>query len=77
MTARKPVTTLPKRAFKALDSTAFDTLIDRAEQEVIVMTRRGMPELVLVSHADWNALVEAAAKRQVPAQTGMPAEDHS
>ena len=77
MTIRKPITTLPDWAFKAIGSTAIDALIDRTEHEIIVMTRRGVPELVLVSHADWNALVEAAAKRQAPAQTAMPAEDHS
>ena len=77
MTIRKPITTLPDWAFKAIGSTAIDTLIDRTEHEIIVMTRRGVPELVMISHADWNALVEAAAKRQVPAQTAMPAEDQS
>jgi hypothetical protein len=40
MTIRKPITTLPDWAFKALGNTAIDTLIDRTEHEIIVMTRR-------------------------------------
>lgn len=69
MTIRKPITTLPDWAFKAIASTAIDALIDRTEHEIIVMTRRGAPELVLRNHAEWNALVEAAPKRQVHPET--------
>jgi PHD/YefM family antitoxin component YafN of YafNO toxin-antitoxin module len=74
MTIRKPITTLPDWAFKALGSTSIDTLIDRTEHEIIVMTRRGVPELVLMNHAEWNALVEASAKRQVHPETVKEAE---
>jgi PHD/YefM family antitoxin component YafN of YafNO toxin-antitoxin module len=74
MTIRKPITSLPDWAFKALGNTAIDVLIDRTEHEVIVMTRRGVPELVLMNHADWDALVEASAKRQAPHEPTMAAE---
>jgi PHD/YefM family antitoxin component YafN of YafNO toxin-antitoxin module len=74
MTIRKPITTLPDWAFKAIGSTAIDALIDRTEHEIIVMTRRGVPELVLMNHADWNALVEAAPRRQTPHEPTMATE---
>jgi PHD/YefM family antitoxin component YafN of YafNO toxin-antitoxin module len=66
MTIRKPITSLPDWAFRALAGAAIDTLMDRIEHEVIIMTRRGVPELVLINHEEWTVLVEAAAKRQVP-----------
>lgn len=74
MTIRKPITALPDWAFKVIGSSSIDALIDRTEHEVIVMTRRGLPELVLMNHADWNALVEAAPKRQAPHEPTMAAE---
>jgi PHD/YefM family antitoxin component YafN of YafNO toxin-antitoxin module len=77
MTICKPITTLPDWAFKVLGSTAIDTLIDRTEHEIIVMIRRGVPELVLINHAEWNALVEAAPKRQAPHEPTMAAEEQA
>lgn len=77
MTIRKPITTLPDWAFKALGSTAIDTLIDRTEHEIIIMTRRGMPELVMMSRDEWTTLVEAAAKQRAPDQTAMAAEEQT
>ncbi|MCO4054226.1 MAG: hypothetical protein HEQ16_09270 [Bosea sp.] len=74
MTIRKPITTLPDWAFKAIGSTVIDALIDRTEHEIIIMTRRSMPELVMISHVDWTALVEASAKRQAPHEPTMAAE---
>jgi hypothetical protein len=69
MTIRKPITTLPDWAFKAIGSTSIDTLIDRTEHEIIVMTRRDVPELVLMNNVDRNALVEAAPKRHAYPET--------
>ena len=74
MTIRKPITILPDWAFRAIGSTAIDALIDRTEHETIVMSRRGVPELVLINHAEWNALVEAVPKRQAPHDPTMAAE---
>ena len=74
MIIRKPITTLPDWAFKAIGGKSFDTLIDRTEHEIIVMTRRGVPELVLMNHAEWNALVEAAPRRQTPHEPTMATE---
>ena len=74
MTIRKPITSLPDWAFKALGSTSIDTLIDRTEHEIIVMTRRGLPELVLMNHEEWTTFAAAASKRQVHPDTVKPTE---
>jgi hypothetical protein len=54
-------TTLPDWAFKALAEHAIDRLIDRTEHEVIVIVRRGQPDLVLLSHEQWARLLDGAA----------------
>jgi prevent-host-death family protein len=60
MTIRKPITTLPDWAFKALGSTAIDALIDRTDHETIMIVRRGRPDLVLVSHDEWEMITAMA-----------------
>jgi hypothetical protein len=54
-------TTLPDWAFKAPAELGIDRLIDRTEHEVIVIARRGQPDLVLLSHEQWARLLEGAA----------------
>ena len=73
MTIRKPITTLPDWAFKAIGSTVIATLIDRTEHETIVVTRKGRPDLVLVSHQEWEKLNAAVARRG--GNTGQEARD--
>jgi hypothetical protein len=67
----KPHVTLPDWAFKALAENAIDALIDRTDHEVIIVTRRERPDLVLLSHQQWTMLREGT-KRDVHA--GDPGE---
>ncbi len=76
-TIDKTVTTLPEWAFKALASAAIDAMIDRTSHEIIIMTRRGVPDVVLMSSEDWNALVAAAAQRRHSAPTKVESNTHS
>jgi prevent-host-death family protein len=62
-TRRGQYVTLPDWAFKALAELAIDTLIDRTEHETIIITRRGTPDLVLLSHERWTRLLEGAQIR--------------
>lgn len=55
-------TILPDWAFKAIASHALDTLIDRTEHEVIIVTRRGQPDVVLIGHEEWKRLKMAAQR---------------
>ncbi len=76
-TIDKPVTTSPEWAFKALSSVAIDTMIDRTSHEIIIMTRRGVPDVVQMSSEDWNALVAVAAQRRQSAAAQLEPDTHS
>lgn len=52
----KPIATLPDWAFRSLAQHAIESLIDRTEHETIVITRRGKPDFVLMSHDEWRRL---------------------
>lgn len=67
-TSSKAIASLPNWAFKVLAQHAIETLIDRAEHEIIVITRRIKPDLVLMSHDDWDRLT-AAPQRAGEAST--------
>ncbi len=51
---------LPDWAFRALGSHAIDILIDRCEHEVLISTRQGQPDIVMLSNAEWTRLCDKA-----------------
>jgi hypothetical protein len=57
----KPQVTLPDWAFRALAQNAVDALIDRTEHEIIIMTRRGKPELVMMSAEMWRHIKDSGS----------------
>ena len=71
-----PATRLPHWAFRALVSHAIDALIERTEHEIIISTRAGRPELVLMSHTDWDRLnADTASVNRKAASTATQAPD--
>jgi PHD/YefM family antitoxin component YafN of YafNO toxin-antitoxin module len=52
----KPHVHLPDWAFTSIATHDIEALIARTEHEIIIMTRRGRPDLVLISHDEWMRL---------------------
>ncbi len=72
------MTTLPHWAFEAIAKSDIGSLIDRCEHETIVVTRQGQPDLVMISHAEWTKLNEAAMSRSESnpgSRRELPSED--
>jgi prevent-host-death family protein len=62
MSDRLPMTTLRSWAFAAIAKGDVNLLIDHCDFETIIITRKGRPDLVLISHDEWMKLTAAAAR---------------
>jgi PHD/YefM family antitoxin component YafN of YafNO toxin-antitoxin module len=69
--------TLPHWAFMAIGQSDINVLMDRCEYETIIVTRQGHPDLVMMGHAEWVRLTDAAAriKNQHETAQAKPTED--
>ena len=63
--------TLPHWAFVAIGQSDVTILLDRCEYETIIVTRQGRPDLVLVGHAEWARLTDAAARIKKQRETAQ------
>jgi hypothetical protein len=77
MSTPTTIITLPHWAFQTIGKSDINVLIDRCEYETIIVTRQGRPDLVMMGHAEWMRLTDAAAriKNQHEAPQVKPTED--
>jgi PHD/YefM family antitoxin component YafN of YafNO toxin-antitoxin module len=62
MSAHLPMTALPSWAFAGIAKCDVNLLIEHCEFETIIVTRKGRPDLVMISHDEWTKLTAAAAR---------------
>jgi PHD/YefM family antitoxin component YafN of YafNO toxin-antitoxin module len=77
MSSSSTTITLPHWAFVAIGKSDINTLMDRCEYETLIVTRQGRPDLVMMGHAEWVRLTDAAAriKKQHGTAQAKPTED--
>jgi hypothetical protein len=62
MSTSSTTITLPHWAFVAIGKSDINTLIDRCEYETIIVTKHARTNLVMMGHAEWVRLTDAAAR---------------
>jgi hypothetical protein len=77
MSTPTTIITLPHWAFQTIGKSDINGLIDRCEYETIIVTRHARIDLVMMGHAEWTRLTEAAAriKNQHETAQAKPTDD--